>query len=130
MGASRLTDFLSPRSRNGECDKWRISVRLNPKWVVVALAFLFVLLQLKLWNGEGSYTEVRHLRDAIEAQKVENARLLERNAGLEAEVNDLKHGLEAMEERARSELGMIKRDETFFQVIDNAAAPAPASAAQ
>lgn len=104
---------------------------LNLKWVVAVLTVGFVLLQLKLWSGEGSYREVRHLRAAIEAQKIENLRLVERNAGLEAEVNDLKVGVEAIEERARNELGMIKRGETFFHVIDrNAAASNSNSSAQ
>lgn len=63
--------------------------------------------------------EVWALREAIEQQKQENQQLLERNTALEAEVQDLKQGLEAIEERARSELGMIKKDETFFQIIEN-----------
>lgn len=104
------------------------TLHLNLKWVVAALTLVFVLLQLKLWSGEGSYMEVRHLRAAIEVQKIENSRLVERNAGLEAEVKDLKQGVEAIEERARSELGMIKRGETFFHVIDRAAAASDSSA--
>jgi cell division protein FtsB len=67
--------------------------------------------------------DVWALREAIEQQKQENQRLLERNAALEAEVQDLKQGLEAIEERARSELGMIKKDETFFQIIERKPLP-------
>ncbi len=84
------------------------------------LAVLLVLLQFKLWVGTGSLAEVtRHTR-AIAEQRQENAVLKERNRALDAEVQDLKQGLDAVEERARSELGMIKPDETFYQVIEEA----------
>lgn len=88
------------------------------KAIFVALSILFVLLQFKLWFGEGSIKDVWHLEDAIAAQSSENAQLKERNQTLIAEVNDLKQGLDAIEERARSELGMIKKGETFYQVVD------------
>jgi cell division protein FtsB len=88
------------------------------KVFIVILSVVFVLLQYKLWFGDGNMREVWALRDAIEQQKTENRQLAERNAALEAEVQDLKQGLEAVEERARSELGMIKKDETFFQIIE------------
>ena len=77
------------------------------------------MLQYKLWFGDGNMREVWALRDAIEEQKKENQHLRERNAALEAEVQDLKQGLDAIEERARSELGMIKKGETFYQIIEN-----------
>lgn len=67
--------------------------------------------------------EVWRLRDNIAAQKVENEQLRQRNLALEAEVRDLKQGMEAIEERARSELGMIKKDETFYQVIEETNPP-------
>jgi cell division protein FtsB len=88
------------------------------KAVFAILIVIFLLLQYKLWFGDGNMREVWALRDAIEQQKKENRQLSERNAALEAEVRDLKQGLDAVEERARSELGMIKKDETFFQVIE------------
>ncbi|WP_455199573.1 cell division protein FtsB [Kaarinaea lacus] len=88
------------------------------KAIIAALAILFVLLQFKLWFGEGSMKDVWHLEDAIAQQSRENAQLNERNQTLIAEVEDLKQGLEAIEERARSELGMIKQNETFYQVVD------------
>ena len=88
------------------------------KAIIAALAILFVLLQFKLWFGEGSMKDVWRLEDAIAAQSVSNAKLKERNQTLIAEVDDLKQGLEAIEERARSELGMIKKGETFYQVVD------------
>ncbi len=88
------------------------------KWVLGLLVVLFLFLQFQLWLGEGGLIEVKRLREAINTQQQENARLKARNAALEAEVRDLKRGLEAVEERARSELGMIKKDETFFQIIE------------
>lgn len=88
------------------------------KALVAVLVVLLVLLQFKLWFGDGNMVEVWRLRQAIEAQQIENKVLKERNIALEAEVKDLKQGIEAIEERARSELGMIKKGETFFQVIE------------
>jgi cell division protein FtsB len=88
------------------------------KAIITILAILFVLLQSKLWFGDGSIKDGWHLQDAIAAQSSENAQLKERNQTLIAEVDDLKQGLEAIEERARSELGMIKKGETFYQVVD------------
>jgi len=88
------------------------------KLLLAGLLVLFVTLQLILWFGEGSLAEVHQLRQQIEKQQAENRELSERNAALEAEVRDFKQGLGAIEERARNELGMIKKDETFFQVIE------------
>ena len=88
------------------------------KAIITALAILFVLLQFKLWFGEGSMKEVWLLDEAIAAQTEENASLKERNQALAAEVADLKQGLEAVEERARYDLGMIKEGEAFYQVVE------------
>lgn len=88
------------------------------KTLITVLIVLFVLLQFKLWFGEGSMMDVWHLEKAIAAQTEENRQLRERNQALAAEVNDLKQGLEAIEERARRELGMIQEGETFFQVVE------------
>ncbi len=88
------------------------------KTIIAVLAVLFVLLQYKLWFGEGSMMEVWQLDRAIAAQAAENAQLRERNQALAAEVSDLKQGVEAIEERARRELGMIKKGETFYQVVE------------
>lgn len=79
---------------------------------------LLVLLQYKLWLGDGSLAEVWQLYQQVELQKEENHQLRERNQALEAEVQDLKQGLEAIEERAREELGMIREDETFYQIVE------------
>lgn len=88
----------------------------------LAFALLILALQYPLWLGKGGWLRVRELNAQVEAQKIVNAGLKERNAALDAEVRDLKQGTEAIEERARSELGMIRQDEIFFQLP---AAPAP-----
>lgn len=88
------------------------------KWISAILIILLVGLQYRLWVGEGSVAEIARLSTAIEKQKGENEKLHERNAALDAEVQDLKQGTEAIEERARSELGMVKRDEVFFQIVE------------
>ena len=87
----------------------------------LVLLLLLVLLQFKLWGGEGSWTQTQALHKQVEAPRAENARLKARNDALSAEVADLKTGEVAVEERARSELGMIKPGETFYRVIE----PAP-----
>ncbi len=86
--------------------------------VIAILLLLLVILQFRLWVGDASVREVWRLQTAVEQQQQENRRLKARNQALEAEVNDLKQGVEAIEERARSELGMIKKNETFYQVTD------------
>ncbi len=82
------------------------------------LVFLLVMLQYRLWVGEGSLAEVHSLRREIETQKEKITKLRERNLELRAEVENLKHGQEAIEERARSGLGMIRENEIFYQVIE------------
>jgi len=99
-------------------------------WPVLVLLALLLALQSKLWLGEGGWPEATELRGTVTAQKVENTRLQQRNDALSAEVEDLKSGENAVEERARSELGMIKPGETFYRVVDpNAPKPAEAAAA-
>ncbi len=88
------------------------------KGIIAGLVVVLALLQYKLWIGNGSFAEVYRLDQAIAEQQQENAAFKERNLALEGEVNDLRHGMDAIEERARSELGMIKENETFFRVID------------
>ncbi len=88
------------------------------KWIVTILIVILLGLQYKFWVGAGSMAEVNRLTHAIALQKKENQIQRERNAALDAEVRDLKQGVDAIEERARSELGMIKKDETFFQIVD------------
>lgn len=88
------------------------------RWLVRVLIVLLVLLQYKLWVGDGSLAEVWDLYQQVQDQKQENQQLRERNQTLEAEVEDLKQGLGAIEERAREELGMMREDETFYQIIE------------
>jgi cell division protein FtsB len=88
------------------------------RWLIALLVTILLVLQYRLWVGEGSLAEVWRLRHQVEAQKKENERLMERNRALEAEVKDLKQGMDAVEERARNDLGMIKEDEVFYQVIE------------
>ncbi len=75
-------------------------------------------LQYRLWFGDGSVSEIVDLREAIAAQRGENERLYARNRELEAEVVDLKTGLESIEYRARHDLGMTREDETFYQIVE------------
>ena len=89
------------------------------KLIVAILLVLLVWLQYKLWLGDGGIPEVLQLETEIEAAEVEVNGLQERNKALNAEVVDLKKGIEAIEERARSEMGMVKKDEVYYQVIDD-----------
>ena len=88
------------------------------KWLLSLLILLLLLLQFRLWFSDSSLLEIWKLQQQISEQNIENAQLKERNAALQAEVKDLKQGMQAIEERARSELGLIKKGETFYQVID------------
>ncbi len=86
--------------------------------LALVLLILLVVLQMRLWQGEGSWTAEQELKVQVEQQRAENAKLKERNAALAAEVGDLKTGEAAVEERARSELGMVKPGETFYRVVE------------
>ena len=86
--------------------------------LTLILAALVLLLQYPLWLGKGGWLKVWDLDRQVEAQKQINQKNQTRNAVIEAEVADLKQGTAAIEERARSELGMVRRDEVFFQFID------------
>lgn len=91
------------------------------KLVIYSLVAVILLLQYPLWFGNSSVYNVWRLRWKIEKQKQENHTLLERNKTLQAEVEDLKHGLAAVEERSRRDMGMVKKNETFFHVIEKEA---------
>lgn len=86
--------------------------------MIALLVVLLVGLQLRLWVGEGSLAQLHGLKQEIAAQEEELVRLRERNQELQAEVMDLRQGVEALEERARRDLGMIKPGEIFIQVIE------------
>lgn len=88
------------------------------RWLTLILIALIAALQYPLWLGKGSWLRVWEVDHEATQQKEINQKLRARNASLDAEVRDLKQGYEAIEERARSELGMIKRDEIFFQVLE------------
>jgi cell division protein FtsB len=87
--------------------------------ILAILLVLLVWLQYRLWLGNGGIPDVLKLQTEVEVVRAETERLRERNQALEAEVGDLKQGLEAIEERARSEMGMIRDGEAYFQVIDS-----------
>ncbi|WP_028920454.1 cell division protein FtsB [Pseudoxanthomonas suwonensis] len=88
------------------------------RWVLLGLVLLLGWLQYRLWFGIGSAGEVAALQAQVEHQRRENSGLKERNAALAAEVRDLKEGVAAAEERARSELGMIRPGEVFYRVVE------------
>jgi cell division protein FtsB len=94
------------------------------RWLVVVLLVLLGFLQFRLWVGDGSLAELHDLRARIAETEDELARLQSRNNALAAEVEDLKTGLDAIEERARSQLGMIQSGEVFLQVVEKPAADA------
>jgi cell division protein FtsB len=103
------------------------------KWLAAALLSALLLLQYRLWLSNDGIREVLRLQAAVAAQDTENARLSERNRRLGAEVHDLKQGYAALEERARSDLGMIAGNESFYQVLPQkngsaAAVPLPSAA--
>src|SRR5437868_6484268 len=87
------------------------------KWLAVSLALVILFLQYRVWLSEDGVRELDRLRRAVATQRAENEQLADRNRQLAAEVRDLKTGLDALEERARSDLGMIARNETFYQVV-------------
>ena len=90
-----------------------------PRFLFWVLLICFFALQLRLWIGEDSLADIWRLKGEIERQEQENYLAAERNKRLRAEVKNLKEGLDAVEERARTQLGMVKEDETFFLIIDD-----------
>lgn len=88
------------------------------KKLIAFLVVLLVILQYQLWIGDGGLLDVWNLHQEVEALRQDNERLQERNAALNAEVLDLKQGLDAIEEHAREDLGMVKEGETFYQIVE------------
>ncbi|MFY0676387.1 MAG: cell division protein FtsB [Neptuniibacter sp.] len=88
------------------------------RWLIVILIILLIGLQYRLWFGDPSLPDIWQLDANIELQQKINDDLSQRNSELEAEVQDLKQGQSALEERARSELGMVKEGETFYQLVE------------
>jgi cell division protein FtsB len=95
------------------------------RWLALVFVVLVVVIQYPMWLGKGGWFRVRELNALVEAQRQTNAELKARNEALDAEVRDLKQGVEAIEERARSELGMIRQDEVFFQFPADMPASSP-----
>lgn len=93
--------------------------RASMKWLWTILSVMILLLQVRLWTGEGSLVRAWQLEHRISQQKAANAKLAARNARMVAEVNDLRGGNGAIEERARMNLGMIKKGETFYLVVNH-----------
>jgi len=87
------------------------------KLIVLSLILLILALQYKLWVGDGSLAEVIQLKKQIRLEEERLLQLQQRNAALEARVLDLQNGLDAIEEKARSDLGMVAEDEIFIQVV-------------
>ncbi|WP_137165767.1 cell division protein FtsB [Salinimonas lutimaris] len=90
---------------------------LKDKWIPIVLLVLLGLLQYRLWFGKNSIPDYVALQEEVNRQSLQNANLAQRNALLKADISDLKIGLEAIEERARNELGLIKRGETFYRIL-------------
>lgn len=97
------------------------------KFLTLALVALIALLQYPMWLGKGGWLRVWETDQKMQVQYQTNQKLQARNAALDAEVRDLKQGLDAVEERARSELGMIRQDEMFFQILDERRSNPPAA---
>ena len=96
------------------------------RWLAIAFAVLIVALQYPMWLGKGGWLQVRESDRQLAAQREANAELKLRNDALDADVRDLKTGHEAIEERARAELGMIRQDEVLFQIQSGGAGVKPA----
>jgi cell division protein FtsB len=102
------------------------------RWVTVLLATLLVLLQWPMWFGERGWFAVQRLENSLDQQQAANAQVAQRNAQLDAEVRDLRTGVRGVEDQARREMGMVKPDEIFVQIVPpahGASRPAPASSA-
>jgi cell division protein FtsB len=100
------------------------------KWLAIALGLVIAVLQYRLWLSDSGVRELTRMQESVAQQRAQNAVLVERNRQLAAEVRDLKTGMAALEERARSELGMIAGNETYYQVVPAAPAAARSTAAQ
>jgi cell division protein FtsB len=94
------------------------------RFLALALVLLIALIQNPLWFGKGGWLRAWELDRQVDAQRDTNTQLAVRNAALDAEVLDLKRGYDAIEERARSDLGMVKQDEVFFQILQPTPLPA------
>ena len=99
------------------------------RWLALVFAVLIAAIQYPMWLGKGGWLQVREYGRQVALQRDANAKLKARNDALDADVRDLKTGYEAIEERARADLGMIRQDEVFFQIQTPGAPAKPASGA-
>ena len=99
------------------------------RWLALVFAALILAIQYPMWLGKGGWLQVREYDRQVALQRDANAKLKARNDALDADVRDLKTGYEAIEERARADLGMIRQDEVFFRIQTPGAAANPATAA-
>ncbi|GLR72557.1 cell division protein FtsB [Agaribacter marinus] len=90
---------------------------MKHKWIALVLVVLLAMLQYRLWFGKNSIAEYKNMQSQISLMEAQNSRLKQRNQLLRADIEDLKSGLESMEERARNELGLIKQGETFYRIL-------------
>lgn len=104
---------------NKHLNNLRNDRRLRRRILIAALLIVLLVLQYILWFRQGGIVSVVKLRHSVHAQQQQNAKLAASNEVLRAEVKDLKHGEAAVEEHARTDLGMVKRGETYYQVIDD-----------
>ena len=93
-------------------------MKKEPYWLLIVLLVILIGLQYRLWIGDGGIAQGVQLKQQITEQKAENARLFERNRVMDAEVMELKQGMETVEERARYELGMVKEGETLYLLAE------------
>lgn len=109
--------LVTPEKRLLEVRRvYEIQIPMRSIIMILVLAALY--LQYLLWFGQGGIRDVARLKESLSTQTDQMTRLSERNRALAVEVMDLKKGLEAIEERARTEMGMIKQGETFYQVVE------------
>lgn len=87
------------------------------KWITMVLVVFLCLLQYRLWFGKNSVPDYLAMKQEVADRKEQNTNLIQRNSLLKADINDLKIGLDAIEERARNELGLIKEGETFYRIL-------------
>ena len=96
----------------------KLAILSSTKTIILVLAVLFAVLQYQLWFGAGGVMSLRSLDQSIANQIVVNNKLAERNRAVAADINDLQHGQQATEERARMQLGMIKQGEVYYQITN------------
>lgn len=106
------------RQREGSFMMDKLAIFSSTKAIIVVLAVLTLILQYQLWFGAGGIESIKSLNQSIAIQTTENDKLSERNHAISADINDLQHGQQATEERARTQLGMIKQGEVYYQITN------------